>query len=63
MQSLYQHLPLIVAVIMLCGFTASAIASFRNRDPIGWFALGCLFGIFAIYGVVWLRPVPPDRLR
>jgi hypothetical protein len=32
----------------ISGVICACIASSRNRDPIGWFIGGCLFGIFAI---------------
>ena len=33
---------------LLFGFICSVIASNKNRNVIGWFVLGTLFGIFSL---------------
>jgi hypothetical protein len=39
---------------LMFGITCSIIAGARNRDPLGWFFLGALFGPFSLVLVIAL---------
>lgn len=41
---------------------AALAAGARNRSPLGWFALGLLFGVFAVGAVLVMRPVEAPRV-
>jgi hypothetical protein len=45
---------MIVYIIMclVCGGASAAIAGSKGRHPGGWFALGSLFGLFALIAVI-----------
>lgn len=48
---------------LLCAFFSSYIAGQKNRDKAGWFAMGFIFGPFALIAIaavpVSVRPTPP----
>lgn len=48
-------------VVGWAGFAvvAALAAAARGRDPVGWLALGALFGAFALMAVLVMRPVTP----
>lgn len=46
---------LISAMWVLLGFWASHLAKKRGRNPVGWFFIGLLFGIFGVL-VLWFLP-------
>ncbi|NJB66435.1 Na+/melibiose symporter-like transporter [Desulfobaculum xiamenense] len=47
------------AVMLVCGIIAALIAGSKNRSRIGWFLLGCIFGLIAVAVLACLRTLPP----
>ena len=37
-----------LAVWIVCGITAAIIGSAKGRNPLGWLAIGFLFGLFGL---------------
>ncbi len=49
----------IVVIWLLFGIVTAVAASNKNRDVVGWFILGCLFGPFALVLVLIMKePIP-----
>ena len=51
---------LIVVAVAGGGFTA-AVASSKNRDPVGWFVLGALFPLFGLIAVAAMPAAAPPQ--
>lgn len=43
---------------LACGGFAAFIASQKNRDAVGWFFLGCLFGPVGLIGIAAVPSIP-----
>ena len=50
-----------IAIWILMGVWASNIAQKKNRDKVGWFILGLIFGLFAVAAVYIVDPLPPKE--
>jgi hypothetical protein len=49
---------IVMIVAMFGGGIASAVASYKNRDPTRWFAIGFLFPLFGIILSIVLQANP-----
>ena len=50
-----------IVIWILMGVWASNIAQKKNRDKVGWFILGLIFGLFAVAAVYIVDPLPPKQ--
>lgn len=44
----------ILLIALACPFAAMMIASGKGRSAVGWFALGCILGPFAVLGAAMI---------
>lgn len=50
-------LELFIIIWLLFAGTAAIIAGAKGRNPIGWFALGAIFGVFALVALAAMPAV------
>jgi len=48
------NLFLIILITLLWGYLAAKLAKTKNRDPIRWFVIGILFGVFSLLALFFL---------
>ena len=46
-----------VFVWLAFGIVTALAANARGRDPMGWFAIGCIGGVFALVAVLVMEPL------
>ena len=48
-----------VLIWLVCAVSCGVIAGTKNRNVIGWFICGFLFGFFAVVAISFVKVLPP----